>query len=347
MVELIGVSKTFRSSARIIEAVREVSLKVGEKEIMGVIGHSGAGKSTLVRCVNLLERPDAGKVLVDGLELTVMNEAELRRERRKIGMIFQLFNLMRSRTVFENIAYPLRDSMPREQISGRITELLELVDMSDKRDAYPSQLSGGQKQRVAIARALANHPKVLLCDEATSALDPQTTRSILKLLRRLNENLGITIIIITHEMSVVKDICDRVAVMEQGRIVEEGDVFSVFSTPVQNITKEFINTTSNLSRVNELVEEKSPIVTVKGDDILIKLMYTERNVSEAIISNASRLFDVEFNILFADVELIKDAPLGGIIAILSGGREKTEATLRFLREKNVHLEVIGDGRAAG
>ena len=344
MVELIGVSKTFRGSARIVEAVRDVSLNVAEKEIVGVIGHSGAGKSTLVRCINLLERPDSGHVRVDGREMTVMNEVELRQERRKIGMIFQLFNLMRSRTVFENIAYPLHGKMPKEKIAGRITELLELVGMSEKRDAYPSQLSGGQKQRVAIARALANQPKVLLCDEATSALDPQSTRSILRLLRQLNETLGITIIIITHEMGVVKEICDRVAVMEHGKVVEEGDVFSVFSSPQQNITKDFINTTSNLSRVYELVNEKSPMVSLKGDELLVKLMYTERNVSEAVISKASRMFEVEFNILFADVGLINDAPLGGIIAILSGRREKAEAAISFLREKHVQLEVISDGR---
>ena len=327
-----------------MEAVRDVSLNVAEKEIMGIIGYSGAGKSTLVRCVNLLEIPDSGKVVIDGRELTAMNETALRHERRKIGMIFQQFNLLRSRTVYENIAYPLWNSIPREQISGRITELLELVDMSEKRDVYPSQLSGGQKQRAAIARALANHPKVLLCDEATSALDPQTTRSILRLLRRLNETLGITIIVITHEMGVVKEICDRVAVMEEGRIVEEGDVFSVFSTPRQNITKEFINTTSNLSRIFDLVDEKSPMVCLRGDELLIKLMYTERNVSEALISRASRRFNVEFNILFADVEIIKDAPLGGTVSILSG--EKIEAALNFLREKNIHVEVIADGRTA-
>jgi len=342
LVELTEVSKTFRSSAKIVEAVRNVSLNVAEKEIMGIIGYSGAGKSTLVRCVNLLEIPETGRVVIDGLELTTMKEAELRHERRNIGMIFQHFNLLRSRTVFENIAYPLWGSIQREQISGRITELLDLVDMGDKRDAYPSQLSGGQKQRVAIARALANHPKVLLCDEATSALDPQTTRSILRLLRRLNETLGITIIVITHEMGIVKEICDRVAVMEEGKIVEEGDVFSVFSTPKQNITKEFINTTSNLSRIYDLVAEKSQLIRLKKDELLIKLMYKERDVSEALISKASRRFDVEFNILFADVEIIKDAPLGGTVSILSG--EKKEAALNFLREKNIHVEVIADGR---
>lgn len=343
MVELTGVSKTFRDSKQAVEAVRAVNLHVAEKEIMGIIGYSGAGKSTLVRCINLLEKPDSGKVVLDGRELTAMNETELRHERRKIGMIFQHFNLMKSRTVFENIAYPLRGSMPKEQIAGRIAELLELVDMSDKKDAYPSQLSGGQKQRVAIARALANHPKVLLCDEATSALDPQTTRAILRLLRHLNETLGITVIVITHEMGVVKEICDRVAVMEQGRIVEEGDVFSVFSAPVQNITREFISTTSNLSHVYDLIDEKSPMVQLSENDVLIKLMYIERNVSEALISRTSRIFDVEFNILFADVEIIRDAPLGGIIAILSGAGEKTRGAISYLREKNVHIEVIANG----
>ena len=342
MVVLKDVSKTFKGAVRVVEAVRNVSLEVAEKEIMGIIGHSGAGKSTLVRCINLLERPDAGRVIVDGRELTPMGEGELRHERRMMGMIFQHFNLMKSRTVFENIAYPLRGSMKKEQISGRILELLELVDMSDKRDAYPSQLSGGQKQRVAIARALANHPKVLLCDEATSALDPQTTKSILKLLRSLNETLGLTIVIITHEMGVIKEICDRVAVMEQGRIVEEGDVFSVFSAPRQNITKEFISTTSNLSRVHDLIEEKSSMIKLSEGELLIKLMYVTRNVSEPILSRTSQLFNVEFNILFADIEVIRDAPLGGIIAVLSGGRDKAEEAISYLKEKNVQVEVIAN-----
>ena len=340
MVELKGVSKTFKGAVHDVEAVRNVSLNIADKEIIGIIGHSGAGKSTLVRCINLLERPESGSVILDGRELTSMGETELRHERRKIGMIFQHFNLMRSRTVFENIAYPLKGSMPKEQIARRIEELLELVDMGNKRDAYPSQLSGGQKQRVAIARAMANHPKVLLCDEATSALDPQTTRSILKLLRSLNESLGITIAVITHEMGVVKEICGRVAVMEQGRIMEEGDVYSVFSSPKQNITREFISTTSNLSRIYDLINEDSPMVKLNKDEFLVKLMYVERNVSEPLLSRTSRIYNVEFNILFADVEIIRDAPLGGIIAILSGGREKAEAAISYLKEKNVHIEVI-------
>ena len=345
MVELANVSKTFKNSKRMVEAVRDVSLYVAESQIMGIIGYSGAGKSTLVRCINLLETPDSGKVTIDSRELTAMSEVQLRAERRKIGMIFQHFNLMRSRTVFENIAYPLL-GRPKEEITARIKELLELVDMSEKRDAYPSQLSGGQKQRVAIARALANHPKVLLCDEATSALDPQTTKSILRLLKKLNETLGLTIVVITHEMAVVKEICDRVAVMEDGKIVEEGDVFSIFSSPKENITKEFIATTSNLSRIYDLLEEKSPVVTLTKNDLLVKLKYIERDVSEPLISGASRRFGVDFNILFSDVEIIHDAPLGGIISIVSGEREKTEAALNFLREKNVHVEVIVDGRTA-
>ena len=342
MVELKGISKTFKGSVNKVFAVRDVSLHVAEKQIMGIIGYSGAGKSTLVRCINLLETPDEGKVFVDGRELTTMDEKELRHERRKIGMIFQHFNLMRSRTVFENIAYPLHGNVPNEMIPVRVAELMKLVDISDKKDAYPSQLSGGQKQRVAIARAMANHPKVLLCDEATSALDPQTTKSILKLLKTLNKTLGITIVIITHEMAVIKEICDRVAVMEKGKIVEEGDVYSVFSAPEQNITKDFISTTSNLSRIYDLMLEKSSITKLKENELLIKLMYVERDVSEPLLSRTSSLFNVEFNILFADVEIIRESALGGIIAILSGEKEKTEAAIKYIKEKNVYLEVIAN-----
>ena len=346
MVELVGVSKAYKGASKMVEAVRDVNLSVAEKEIVGIIGYSGAGKSTLVRCINLLERPDSGRVVVDGQELTVMNEAGLRQARRKIGMIFQHFDLMRSRRVFENIAYPLEISgMTKRETDKRVDELLDLVDIRDKRKVWLRELSGGQKQRVAIARALANHPKILLCDEATSALDPQTTRSILKLIKRLNETLGITVVVITHEMVVVKEICDRVSVMEKGRIVEEGDVFSVFSSPKQNITREFVNSTSNLSRIYDLLDEESPMVNLKSDELLLKLTFKERYVSEPLISGASRQFDVNFNILFSDVEIIGDSPLGGIISILSGDREKTEAAMNYLKEKNVQIELISDGRA--
>ena len=225
MIELTHISKSFASGGRTVYAVQDVSLSIGKGEIFGIIGFSGAGKSTLVRCINLLERPTSGSVTVDGKEMTALSARELRQARKKIGMIFQHFNLMPSRTVFGNVAYPLRGSgLSREQIADKVHRLLGLVGIGDKAEAYPKQLSGGQKQRVAIARALANDPNVLLCDEATSALDPQTTKAILRLLKNLNEKLGITVVIITHEMAVVKEICDRVAVMEHGRVVEQGEV---------------------------------------------------------------------------------------------------------------------------
>ena len=226
VIKLEHVSKTFGRETDGVHAVRDVAIHIAPGEIFGIIGYSGAGKSTLVRCINLLERPTAGTVTVDGQELTRMPERELRQARKKISMIFQLFNLMPSRTVEQNVAFPLKGSgLSREETDRKVRELLELVGLPDKAEAYPSQLSGGQKQRVAIARALASDPKVLLCDEATSALDPQTTQSILRLIRDINQKTGITVVVITHEMAVVKEICHRVAVMDKGRVVGEGRVF--------------------------------------------------------------------------------------------------------------------------
>lgn len=259
MIELTHVSKDFGKGQQEVHAVRDVSLSIDKGEIFGIIGFSGAGKSTLVRCINLLERPTAGTVMVDNKDLTALSARELRQARKKIGMIFQHFNLMPSRTVAGNVAYSMRGSgLSRKETADKVARLLELVGIGDKANAYPSQLSGGQKQRVAIARALANDPNVLLCDEATSALDPQTTRSILYLLKHLNETLGITIVLITHEMAVVKEICSRVAVMEHGSVVEQGDIFSIFISPKQPVTQDFIRTTSNLQKIEELIAEKRP-----------------------------------------------------------------------------------------
>ena len=269
MIELKNISKDFGSGEKAVHAVRDVSLSIGSGEIFGIIGFSGAGKSTLVRCINLLERPSSGSVFVAGQDLTALSAKDLRAARKKIGMIFQHFNLMPSRTVAGNVAYPLKGSgLSKEDIQKKVATLLELVGIGDKADAYPSQLSGGQKQRVAIARALANDPQVLLCDEATSALDPQTTKAILHLLKHLNETLGITIVLITHEMAVVKEICDRVAVMEYGRVVEQGEVFTVFAEPKQDITKSFIHTTSNLQKVEELIAEDSPVTRAHRPPVL-------------------------------------------------------------------------------
>jgi len=333
LIELTHISKNFASGGRTVHAVQDVSLSIGKGEIFGIIGFSGAGKSTLVRCINLLERPTSGSVTVDGKEMTALSARELRQARKKIGMIFQHFNLMPSRTVFGNVAYPLRGSgLSGEQIADKVHRLLELVGIGDKAEAYPKQLSGGQKQRVAIARALANDPNVLLCDEATSALDPQTTKAILRLLKNLNEKLGITVVIITHEMAVVKEICDRVAVMEHGRVVEQGEVFNVFADPRQEITRSFIHTTSNLRKIEELIEEDSPVVQLKPGELIVRLSYIQRNVSEPLISTVSRKFDITLNIIFSD------------IAIVSGERAQITQAIAYLIEKNVGVEVIRDAR---
>ena len=345
MIELTHVSKDFGKGQQQVHAVRDVSLSIDKGEIFGIIGFSGAGKSTLVRCINLLERPTAGTVTVDGKEVTALTAHELRQTRKKIGMIFQHFNLMPSRTVAGNVAYPLRGSgLSKKETADKVMRLLELVGIGDKANAYPSQLSGGQKQRVAIARALANDPNVLLCDEATSALDPQTTKSILHLLKHLNETLGITIVLITHEMAVVKEICHRVAVMEHGRVVEQGEVFSVFADPKQEITKNFIHTTSNLQKIEELVAENSPVVQLQPGELIVRLSYLQRNVSEPLISAVSQKFGISLNIIFADITIVQDAPIGGTVAIISGERKQITEAVEYLIEKNVGVEVIKDAR---
>ena len=236
MIELKNISKTYYDNGKKVEALKNINLSFNPGEIVGIIGYSGAGKSTLLRCINLLEPPTTGEVIINGVTLNTLNDKELREIRKKIGMIFQHFNLMKSRTISKNISYPLKGSnLSKKEIDLRVEELLELVNLKEKKENYPSQLSGGQKQRVGIARALANKPDIILCDEATSALDPETTISILKLLKKVNQELGVTIILITHQMEVIKEICDRVIVMEDGEIKEQGDIVEVFSRPKADI----------------------------------------------------------------------------------------------------------------
>ena len=345
MIELNNISKVFTDSGVEVNAVKDVSLKIEDGSIFGIIGFSGAGKSTLVRCINLLERPTSGEVIIDGKNLTELSAGELRKERKKIGMIFQHFNLMPSRTIFGNVAYPLKGSgLTKAQIEEKVRSLLSLVGISEKENAYPSQLSGGQKQRVAIARALANDPKILLCDEATSALDPQTTKSILKLLQKLNESLGITVVIITHEMAVVKEICNRVVVMDRGRIIEEGEVFSVFANPKEKLTQEFIKTTSNLQKIDELIESGSPIAAIQPGELIVRLSYLKKNTSEPLISTVAKLFDISLNIIYADVEIVQDAPIGGTVVIISGESVQIDKALEYLKKMDVGVEVIKDAR---
>jgi D-methionine transport system ATP-binding protein len=257
-------------------------------------------------------------------------------------MIFQHFNLFASRTVYGNVAYPLKGKS-KQEINRKVKSLLELVGLSDKAEAYPSQLSGGQKQRVAIARALANDPEVLLSDEATSALDPETTRSILRLLKEVNRALGITIVIITHEMQVVKEICHQVYVMEDGRVVEQGDVFQIFASPRQAITRRFVDSTSNLARIQELLDDPTRPIRLNPGDYLLRLNYLERSTSEALISSISRQFELDINILLGSIELIDGNPLGGLVVIARGGHDKITAAADYLSKRNVLVEVIFHG----
>lgn len=343
MIELSSVSKTFlgKTQQEHVDALRDVSLSIRQGEIFGIIGYSGAGKSTLVRVINLLERPDLGQVYVDGQELTALSPRKLRQVRRKIGMIFQHFSLLPSRTVSDNIAFPLKHTgLSKQDIQEKVTRLLNLVELNDKASAYPSQLSGGQKQRVAIARALAADPQVLLCDEATSALDPQTTLSILRLLKKVNDQLGITIVIITHEMSVIKEVCDRVAVMEGGRVVESGEVFDVFAAPQEDITRRFIETTGTMHRVQEMIDGDSPILRLSPGELLVRLQYADRNPNTALVSQVSRRFGIDLNILFGNVEIIGGSPLGALVVIASGEANKVQEALVYLREQNVQVEVL-------
>ena len=341
MIELVGVNKTFTTKDLNVEACKDVNLRIEDGDIFGIIGFSGAGKSTLVRCINLLERPTSGQVRIDGVDITKLKETELRKIRKKIGMIFQHFNLMRSRTVYQNIAYPLKGSkLTKAQIDKKVKDLLELVGLSEKLNAYPSELSGGQKQRVAIARALANDPKVLLCDEATSALDPQTTSSILKLLKEVNQKLGITIVLITHEMAVIKEICNRVAVMELGKVVETGNILDIFSHPKAQMTMDFINSTNPITKIYELIDNGAEIVRLHKGQRLLKLTYGAEETKEALISQLSKKYDVVCNIVFGNVEVIQQAALGSLIVMLEGSEEAMRKAEAELKHYNIEVEVL-------
>lgn len=343
LIRLENISKSFVTDAGKVDALKNINLHMEKGKIYGIIGFSGAGKSTLVRCLNLLERPTEGKVYVEDVDLMSLSEKELREKRKKIGMIFQHFNLFSSRNVFQNVAFPLHKSgLNKTEIKNKVTELLDLVGLSDKAEAYPSQLSGGQKQRVAIARALANDPHILLSDEATSALDPQTTKSILRLLKELNEKLHITIVIITHEMQVVKEVCDKVYVMEEGEIAEEGDVFQVFANPEKQITRNFVDSTTNLSKIHELIAQKNSIAQLSEGECILKFKYIERSVSESLVSQLSRKFNLDINIIFGNIELIGENPIGGLVSIVKGEAGDIRAAVNYLKEKNVGVEVILD-----
>lgn len=341
MIELKNIQKVFDTASGNVHAVNDVTLNIDKGDIYGVIGFSGAGKSTLIRCINLLERPTSGQVIVDGKDLLQLNTKELRESRKKIGMIFQHFNLMRSRTVHDNVAFPLKGSgLSKSEIKEKVKNLLELVELSDKENAYPSQLSGGQKQRVAIARALANDPHVLLCDEATSALDPQTTQSILALLKSLNERLNLTIVLITHEMAVVKAICNKVAIMEHGKVVEKGTILEVFNNPQEQVTKNFINTTTSINKIFDMIETRDPLVSLDHDEVLLRLIYSSGSAEEPLMANLVKSYDVSFNIIFGNVEVLDGNPLGNLVIKLKGEKKNIEAAINYTKAQGVKVEVL-------
>ncbi len=341
MIKLEHISKSFTINGKTVEAVKDVTLEICRGEIFGIIGFSGAGKSTLVRCINLLEKPDDGRVIINAEDITDYTGKNLRQVRQKIGMIFQHFNLMPSRTVFENIELPLKlTDLTAKERSQKINSLLELVGLSDKAASYPSQLSGGQKQRVAIARALANDPKVLLCDEATSALDPQTTHSILQLLKEVNSRLGLTIVVITHQMEVIKEICDRVAVMQAGRIVEEGDIVDVFSAPRAPITKSFIQAADNFETFAELIKLNSAITGIEPSQPIWFLTYRGAVAGEPLMSELYRLFEVKANIIYGNIDYFKECIVGKLGVAIEGDVSQVRAAKQFLIEQKVNVEVL-------
>lgn len=340
MIDFKNVSVTFHDSGKEVKAVRNVNLTIEDQDIYGIVGYSGAGKSTLVRTINLLQKPTAGKVLVNGTDLTTLSEKDLRSHRRKIGMIFQHFNLLESLTIFNNVAFPLRHTgKSKQEIKQKVGELLKLVGLANKADAYPSQLSGGQKQRVAIARALANDPQILLSDEATSALDPKTTLQILRLLKKLNKQLGLTIVLITHQMEAVKAVCNKVAVMEYGQVIEQGSAVQIFSEPQEKLTQEFIRVASHVDEALTTLRQ-SDRFHLKNDEQLLQLTYNGTNTDQPLIASLFSNFGVVANILYGNVDLIQDVPLGNLIISLRGNADKRRSSIDYLKGQGVHVAEL-------
>lgn len=329
-----SVSKTFLGKTE-VQALKGVDLSIPAGEIFGIIGQSGAGKSTLIRCINMLERPDSGEVWVDGVLMNDLNSKELRETRKKTGMIFQHFNLLDSRTVFRNIAFPLElAGYSKHEISTRVTSIAELVGLTDKLQNYPRHLSGGQKQRVGIARALATEAKILLCDEATSALDPETTTSVLNLLRTINERLNLTIVLITHEMAVIQEICDRVAVFDGGVLQEAGPVIEVFTKPKSMASHRMLQ-----GFLHPKFREQIPQGQQAGSTLL-QLTFIEQKVHQPIISQMIRTYQVDVNILYGRIDQMKATPFGMLLVEIEGSEEKIRQAIEFLHKNQVEVEVL-------
>ncbi|MCO8107890.1 MULTISPECIES: methionine ABC transporter ATP-binding protein [Acinetobacter] len=338
MIEFKNISKHYQLKGQTIRALDQVNLQIPDGSIFGIIGYSGAGKSTLIRLINLLERPNEGQVIINNTDFTALSAKALRQERANIGMIFQHFNLLQTKTVAANIEMPMKllgwSAGEREK---RLNELLEFIDLKHKKDAYPDELSGGQKQRVGIARALANHPKILLCDEATSALDPQTTQSVLELLKKINREQGITIVMVTHEMDVIESVCDYVAVMEHGQVIETGSTLDIFSQPQHPTTKNFIQT---------VLQQQLPVNILnnlenQNQHSIYCLKFLGKSAQETVIQAVIKQFDLSLNILFANMTEINGAVIGQMFIQLLGDPAIIQQALQFLEQNGVQVEQAG------
>ncbi|MBU9712978.1 methionine ABC transporter ATP-binding protein [Evansella tamaricis] len=338
MISLTNLVKTYHTRDGQVTAVDSIDLTIDEGEIFGIIGYSGAGKSTLIRLLNMLETPSSGNVMIAGKNMNHLSNKQLRKARQEIGMIFQHFNLLWSRTVKENIAFPLEiKGVPKEEREKRVNELIGLVGLEGRGESYPSQLSGGQKQRVGIARALANNPKVLLCDEATSALDPKTTDSILELLVDINKKLGLTIVLITHEMHVIRKICHRVAVMEEGRIVEQGNVLEVFKKPKELMTKEFVKQVTEPEETEEALKQ---LFKDNGIGHVLQLTFVGGEAKKPLINTIIKSYDVTVNILQGKISQTQNGPYGSLFISVEGDKDEIDRVQDFIRGQQVEVEVI-------
>lgn len=336
MIVLENVSKSFVTKNGVVDAVKDINLHVRKGEIHGVIGYSGAGKSTLIRCVNLLEKPTSGKVFINGEDTTSLPLEKLRKVRQNIGMIFQGFNLLKTATVYDNVAIPLKLSgLSKKEVKERTVKYLDIVGLANRHHSYPSQLSGGQKQRVSIARALAQEPEILLSDEATSALDPETTDSILDLLLKINEEFGITILLITHEMNVIQKICDYVYVIEDGNLIEQGTTIDLFTKPKQETTNKFLNTISQRKLDPSVIKQLNVTGTVA------RLTFVGEAAGQPLLAEATESFHIKPNILSGNIIDLKNGIVGILVVHFDGDPKNSQEAIRFLQEKGVRVEELG------
>lgn len=338
MIEFKDISKQYELKGQTLHALNQINLQIPTGSIFGIIGYSGAGKSTLIRLINLLERPSSGRIIINGTDFTALDAKALRQERASIGMIFQHFNLMQTKTVAANIEMPMKLlGWSKAEREKRLEELLDFIDLKHKRHAFPDELSGGQKQRVGIARALANHPKILLCDEATSALDPQTTKSVLQLLKKINEEQGITIVMVTHEMDVIETVCDYVAVMEKGDVIETGSTLQIFSQPQHPTTKNFIQTVLQQHLpVNILTNLEN-----QNHNSIYCLKFLGCSAQETVIQAVIKQFNISLNILFANMTEINGTVIGQMFIQLLGDAQEIQAAIKFLEQHGVQVDQAG------